>query len=99
MAEVPREALVFVRGDRAVFTVWYFHFALRQRPDVAVIAEELLHFDWYLETLADTYPDLDVPGSMPWAQNVADANPNRPVCSVQYVGRTEVFCGSLVSAP
>lgn len=99
MAEVPKEALVFVRGDRAVFTVWYFHFALRQRPDLAVVAEELLHFDWYLETLADTYPDLDVPGPLPWAQNVADANPSRPVCYVQYASQAEIVCGGSIQAP
>lgn len=99
MSEVPKDALVFLKGDRAVFTVWYFHFALRQRPDLAVIAEDLLHFDWYLETLADTYPDLDVPGPLPWAQNVTDANPNRPACSVQYASQAEIFCGGSTQAP
>lgn len=92
MAEVPKEALVFVKGDRAVFTVWYFHFALDQRPDMAVIAEELLHFDWYLETLQDTYPGLNVPGLLPWAQNVADANPFRPACYVQFAAQAEIVC-------
>lgn len=93
MYEVPKDALVFLKGDRAVFTIWYYHFALGQRRDVAVVAEELLHFDWYLETLADTYPDLDVPGPLPWAQNVADANPNRPACFVEYAEREEILCG------
>jgi hypothetical protein len=92
LAQVPKDALVFVKGDRAVFAVWYFHFALDQRPDMTVIAEELLHFDWYLETLRETYPALAVPGPFPWAQNVADANPDRPVCYVQYTTRTELNC-------
>jgi hypothetical protein len=95
MAEVPREALVFVKGDRAVFTAWYFHFALGQRPDIAVVAEELLHFDWYQESLRDTYSGLEVPGPLPWAQNVAGANPMRPVCHVEYAdptGQTVIDC-------
>jgi hypothetical protein len=99
MSEVPKEALVFLRGDRAVFTTWYFHFALGQRPDLAVVAEELLHFDWYLETLRHTYPALGVPGPLPWAQNVMDANPNRPVCFVEYVERAEILCGESTQAP
>lgn len=99
MAEVPKEALVFVRGDRAVFTVWYFHFALGQRPDVAVVVEELLHFDWYLETLRYTYPALGVPGPLPWAQNVADANPNRQACFVEYAELAEILCSGSVEIP
>ena len=94
MSEVPKDALVFVKGDEAVFTVWYFHFALGERPDLAVIAEELLHFDWYQETLRDSYPGLAVPGPFPWAQNIADANPAHPVCRVQYADRAEIECGS-----
>lgn len=92
MSEVPKDALVFVNGDRAVFTVWYFHFALGERPDMIVIAEELLHFDWYQETLQDAYPALDMPGRLPWAQNVADANPERTVCSIRYAGQAEIDC-------
>lgn len=97
MAEVPNDALVFVKGDRAIFGLWYFHFALNQRPDLVVIAEELLHFDWYQETLQDAYPGLIVPGPFPWSQNVADANPARPVCYVQYEEQTEIDCNRMGS--
>lgn len=97
MSEVPNEALLFVKGDRAVFTLWYFHFVLGERPDVIVVAEELLHFDWYQKTLRDTYPALNVPGPFPWARNLADANPTRPACFVQYTDRAEIDC--LEAAP
>jgi hypothetical protein len=92
MADVPHDALVFVKGDRAIFTSWYFHFALKQRPDLIIIAEELLHFDWYQETLQDTYPMLTVPGPFPWVRTIEDANPNRPVCYVQYTYQAEIIC-------
>jgi len=92
MTEVPHDALVFVKGDRAIFTSWYFHFALKQRPDLIIIAEELLHFDWYQETLQDTYPMLAVPGPFPWVRNIEDANQNRPVCYVQYAEQAEIDC-------
>lgn len=99
MSQVPRDALVFVKGDQAVFAVWYFHFALDERPDLVVIAEELLHFDWYQETLQDAYPALDIPGPLPWPQNIADANPNRQPCHVQYTDRAGVVCGEKAGSP
>ncbi|MFZ5884598.1 MAG: DUF2723 domain-containing protein [Chloroflexota bacterium] len=94
LSEVPKDALVFVKGDRAVFTLWYFHFALDQRPDVAVVAEELLHFDWYVETLHAAYPALTIPSPLPWTQTLAAANPARPLCYVQYVERAEIECSA-----
>lgn len=95
MSEVPQDALLFARGDRAVFTLWYFHFALKQRPDVIVIAEELLHFDWYLETLGSAYPALTIPVPLPWAETLAAANPQRTICYVQYTDSTEIRCGGV----
>ena len=92
MSDVPRDALVFVTGDQAIFSLWYFHFALHQRPDLVIIAEELLHFDWYQKTLQDTYPLLDIPTPFPWAQNIINANPNHPACYVQYAEQPEIAC-------
>ena len=92
MTEVPKDALVFTKGDRALFSLWYFHFALHQRPDMVIIAEELLHFDWYQETLQSTYPSLVIPGPFPWSQNIADANQMRPVCYVQSIDQPQVEC-------
>jgi hypothetical protein len=92
MSGVPKDALVFVKGDRAVFTTWYFRFALKERPDMIVIAEDLLHFDWYQETLQSTYPLLNLPGEFPWPQSIANANPARMTCYVQYTDRAEIDC-------
>lgn len=83
LAAAPEDALLFATGDRAVFTLWYFHFALGERPDLAVIAVELLHFDWYAESLRSTYPSLVVPAPFAWAETVSSANPARPACYVQ----------------
>jgi hypothetical protein len=93
MSEVPQDALVFVKGDRAVFTLWYFHFALGQRQDVIVIAEELLHFDWYVETLRATYPALMIPAPLPWTETLVAANSQRAVCYIQYTNVAEIECG------
>ena len=42
LAAVPRDAILFAEGDKAIFAMWYFHFALRARPDLVVIARELV---------------------------------------------------------
>lgn len=88
----PKHALVFAKGDQAVFSLWYFHYALGERPDLAVVATDLLHFDWYQENLRSNYPMLNVPGSFPWPATIAYANPGRAVCYVQYSDQAEVNC-------
>lgn len=92
ITEAPRDAMVFATGDRAVFTLWYFHFARGERPDLAVIAADLLHFDWYQETLRATYPSLEIPGPFPWPETIAPANPTRPACRVRYSDGAVIEC-------
>jgi len=58
LAAAPAQAVIVTQGDQDTFALWYFHFALRQRPDLAVVVEPLLAFDWYRATLRATYPDL-----------------------------------------
>jgi hypothetical protein len=95
----PENALVFAKGDEAVFTLWYFHFALQARPDLTIIAEDLLHFDWYQEDLRATYPSLVLPGPFPWPTTIAISNPSRPICSVRYSTQTEMNCLPLEKSP
>jgi hypothetical protein len=92
LAAAPENAILFAEGDRAVFTLWYFHYALGERPDLAVLAVDLLHFDWYQENLRLTYPSLVVPGPFPWPATLSDANPSRPACYTRYADRTELDC-------
>jgi hypothetical protein len=81
-----------VRGDEAVFALWYFHYALGERPDVVVVASDLLHHDWYQATLRATYPDLDVPGPFPFPETIRLSNPERPTCYVENAGGAKVEC-------
>jgi hypothetical protein len=92
LATAPENAILFAKGDRAVFALWYFHFALDQRPDVSVLAEDLLHFDWYQEDLYATYPALVLTDPFPGTQDIALANPSRAICYVRYSNRTEMDC-------
>jgi hypothetical protein len=88
----PANAIVFAEGDQAVFTLWYFHYALQNRPDFAIIASDLLQFKWYLDSLRETYPDLNLPGSIHFVETVVAANPERPICYVQYIQAPEINC-------
>jgi hypothetical protein len=88
----PAQAIVFAKGDEAVFTLWYFLYALKDRPDLAVIATDLLQYEWYLQTLHSTYPALKLPVPFPFPETVVVANPERPLCYVRYVQAPEISC-------
>ncbi len=92
LSTAPDHALVFAKGDRAVFSLWYFHFALGERRDLAILAEDLLHFDWYRETLQATYPALEISGRFAWPETIGLDNPSRPFCTVEYTTQAEIHC-------
>ncbi len=94
MAQSPENAIVFANGDKALFTAWYFHFALGQRPDLVVVSTGLLPFDWYQETLRSTYPGLILPGPFPFAEQMIFLNPARPVCYIEYTQMADIQCES-----
>lgn len=91
-ALAPENAIVFAEGDQAIFSLWYFHFALDERTDLVVLATDLLHYDWYQESMIKTYPSLVLPGPFPWTSTVAAANSTRGVCYVTYDNQTEILC-------
>ena len=95
----PKDAIIFAKGDQAVFALWYYRFALKERPDLIVLATDLLHFDWYQENLSLTYPVLVVPGPFPWPETIAGANPLRAICYVQFFDHTELDCSPPLSSP
>jgi len=92
LAKSPANSIIFAKGDRAVFTMWYFHYALGKRPDLVVVATDLLHFDWYQETLHANYSNLKLPGPFPFVETVTAANPERPVCHIEYTQLAYIYC-------
>jgi hypothetical protein len=92
LAQAPADALVFMQGDEAVFTMWYFHYALHKRADLAVIATDLLHFAWYQDTLKAAYPSLKIIGPFPFYSTIISSNPERPVCYIQYYEQAVIRC-------
>jgi len=92
LAQAPENAIVFTKGDKAIFTMWYFHYALKDRPDLVIVVTDLLHFDWYQETLRVTYPELEIPDSLPFPEAVMTENSERPACYVEYTQAAEIDC-------
>jgi hypothetical protein len=92
LARAPENAIVFAKGDKAIFSMWYFHYVLGNRPDLAVVVTDLLPFDWYQETLHTNYPSLELPGPFPFAATLAAFNPERPVCHIEYTNEAKIDC-------
>ena len=84
MSSAPENALIFTDNDQESFSLWYFHFALRDRQDLAIFVEGLLPFAWYRETLRATYPKLNIPEYVitDWPTMLGVLNPN-PICEVE----------------
>jgi hypothetical protein len=92
LVSLPPNALVFAKGDQAVFALWYFHFGLNQRPDLVIVSSDLLQFPWYLESLRVAYPGLQINASFLFESSLAAANPERPTCTVTYLNWAQVYC-------
>ena len=92
LAQAPAHAILFAKGDKAIFTMWYFLYALHERPDLAIVATDLLRFDWYQKTLASKYPGLALPGLFPFAETMAALNPQRQACFIEYIEAAEIQC-------
>jgi hypothetical protein len=61
LAIVPANALIVTEVSTDTFPLWYFRYAERRRPDVAVVNGNLLAFAWYRATVARWHPDVEVP--------------------------------------
>jgi hypothetical protein len=94
MKILPERAIVMADGDRAVFTLWYFHFALKQRPDLVILASDMLAMDWYRENMQRTYPQLNWTGDVFRVESFAAHNIDHPICYVSYWDRNETSCNT-----
>lgn len=55
------DALVISHGDGRTFSLWYGTEILEPRPDVAVLYDNLLGWDWYRDQVARTHPWISLP--------------------------------------
>jgi len=81
-------------SDLDTFPLWHYHYALGQRPDLAVIVDPLLDFDWYRRNLRVVYPNLHIPqaASSSWLDAIAAANRRRPICHTSAAADRALEC-------
>lgn len=92
MTQLPENAIVFASGDQAVLALWYFHYALKERGDIVVIAPELLSNEWYQQMIRANYPTLTLPDYFMFPEVIISYNPGRDICYVEYNSSTQMTC-------
>lgn len=77
----PPAAMIFTNGDEDTFSLWYFHFALNERPDLIIVVKRLLAFDWYRLQLQERYNGIVLSNELSgdWKPFIRERNA-RPVC-------------------
>lgn len=80
LSAAPLNAIVFSSGDRDSFSLAYYLFAERRRPDLVLVVEPLLKFQWYRDNLTHTYTDLNLPAGGPISPADLINRNNRPAC-------------------
>jgi hypothetical protein len=96
LASAPHNAIVVSDSDLDTFPLWYYHYALHARPDIAVIVDPLLEFDWYRHNLRAVYPDLQIPETTasPQLDAIATANPQRSICHTSASDQPALTCAT-----
>jgi hypothetical protein len=93
LAAAPPGAIIVTSEDRDSFALWYAHYALGERPDIAVAVGPLLDFPWYRASIRATYQWLRIPDALPedWAIALATANDD-PVCIIDPTEPPTIEC-------
>jgi hypothetical protein len=59
IAVLEKDAVVISHGDGRTFALWYGVTVLAERPDVAILYDNLLAWTWYRDQVARTHPWVD----------------------------------------
>lgn len=92
----PPHALIVTSSDLDAFPLWYYHYALKTRPDLVVLVDPLLEFAWYRDNLRALYPALvlaEAPAAdASWADTLVRDNPGLPLCRTDPEGPVALAC-------
>jgi hypothetical protein len=94
LASAPQNAIVVSDSDLDTFPLWYYHYALGARLDLAMLVDPLLEFDWYRRNLRAVYPDLQIPETteLSWIDAIAAANRPRSICHTSAMSERALTC-------
>ncbi|XP_075470877.1 protein O-mannosyl-transferase TMEM260 isoform X3 [Ascaphus truei] len=60
---MPTNAIVLLRGDLPGNSLRYLHYCEGLRPDLALVDQEMMTYDWYLPKVAKKIPNVYFPGN------------------------------------
>ncbi|XP_028934906.1 transmembrane protein 260 isoform X2 [Ornithorhynchus anatinus] len=63
LSSMPPGAIVLLRGDLPGNSLRYVHYCEGLRPDVSLVDQEMMTYEWYLPKLAKHLPRVRFPGS------------------------------------
>ncbi|XP_051889316.1 transmembrane protein 260 [Pristis pectinata] len=63
LGSVPPDAIILLRGDLPGNTLRYLHYCEKQRPDLSLVDQEMMTYNWYLPKLAKHLPNVRFPGN------------------------------------
>jgi hypothetical protein len=89
VASLEPDALVLSHGDGRTFSLWYGAAVLHPRPDVAVVYDNLLDWEWYRKSLSRRHPEIRLP------RRGASLAERRRTLVERYLGRRPVYVTAL----
>ncbi|NXA49447.1 TM260 protein, partial [Nothocercus julius] len=62
LSSMPTDAVVLLRGDLPGNALRYVHYCEGMRPDITLVDQEMMTYEWYLPKLAKHLPGIHFPG-------------------------------------
>ncbi|XP_010181128.1 PREDICTED: transmembrane protein 260 [Mesitornis unicolor] len=63
LSSMPTDAMVLLRGDLPGNALRYVHYCEGMRPDITLVDQEMMTYEWYLPKLAKHLPGVHFPGN------------------------------------
>ncbi|KAM9147855.1 protein O-mannosyl-transferase TMEM260 isoform 2-T2 [Pangshura tecta] len=62
LSSMPPDAIILLRGDLTGNSLRYLHYCEGMRPDVTLVDQEMMTYEWYLPKMAKHLPGVSFPG-------------------------------------
>jgi len=100
---VKKDALILVRDDNTLTTLWYLNYAEKKRPDVKIISSSALSQKSYQDQLREQYQEVRLPkikleNSQKIASDLCQLNIDKMPIYCQYYTSDTVFAHHLLPA-
>ncbi|XP_073206124.1 protein O-mannosyl-transferase TMEM260 isoform X3 [Lepidochelys kempii] len=62
LSSMPPDAIILLRGDLPGNSLRYLHYCEGMRPDVTLVDQEMMTYEWYLPKMSKHLPGISFPG-------------------------------------